>query len=176
MQEAAGIARPVDTIDGSRNLNDCFTAMLQEFDEPCRMGLYTYFGYATMASRGNELGLKNTVFAGEDTITSANDVQGVLLGLYRNQIARAQGGQNILSVGRTIRDNDGIPAGVTSGQAAHYIGENDVMHNDAGVIYGNHGAYALTILSKDAGSWDKVAELARKIEALKAVKVPTDAR
>lgn len=176
MQQAAGIARPVDIVDGSRNLNDCFTAMIQNFDEQCRTGLYSYFGYATLASRGSELNLKNTVFAGEDTKTSANDIQGVLVGLYKGQIAKTQGGQNILSTARTVSDNDGIPAGVTSGQAAHYIGENDTSYNDAAVIYGNHGAYALTVLTKDAGSWDVVAGLAKKIEALKAVKVPAGAR
>lgn len=176
MQQAAGVARPVDIVDGSRNLNDCFTAMIQNFDEQCRTGLYTYFGYATLASRGSELGLKNTVFAGEGTKTTANDIQGVLVGLYKGQVAKSQGGQNILAAARTIRDNDGIPAGVTSGQTAHYIGQNDTAYNDAAVVYGNHGAYALTVLSQDTGSWDVIAGLAKKIEALKAVKVPADAR
>jgi len=177
MEEYAGTARPVDKISGDTNATDCFKDMLQKFDEGCRIGFYNYFGHATLTARAKGLGLTNTVFAGEDSQTSANDVQKLLVGLYKNQIARIEGGQKILSTMRAIRENDGIPAGAGAGQISHVIGESETTHNDAGVIYStNYGAYALTVLTDNTTSWDKVSGLVKKIQALKAVKIPPDAR
>lgn len=176
MEEYSGKARPVDIISGDTNAADCLKDMLQKFDEGCRVGFYNYFGYATIASRAAGLGLNKTKFIGEDTTTSANDLQKVMVGLYKNQIARIEGGQKILSALRAVRENDGIPAGAGTGQVSHVTGENDTMHNDAALVYStNYGAYALTVMS-DGASWDKVAGLTKKIQALKAVKVPKDAR
>lgn len=178
VEEAAGVARPVDVISSGTNAVECFKLMLQEFNQGCREGFYNFFGHAKLTSRAAGLGLKNTVFAGNDTVTSANDVQSVMVGLYKNQIARTEGGQKVLSAIRTNRDNDGIPAGVTTGgQFSHVIGDADKVHNDAAIVYSNnYGAYALTVLSKDTDKWDKVSGLVKKIQALKAVKVPKDAR
>ncbi len=177
MEEAAGTARPVDIIDDGRNKTECFKDMLLLADEGCRLGYYKYFGYAKLASRGKELGLTNTVFAGEDTVTSANDVQKVLVGLYKNQVAREQGGTKILSTLRSATGgNEGISEGASSGQVVHVLGDVGTSHNDGAIVYSNKGVYALTILTKDGSSWDKVAGLAKKIESLKAVKVPKDAR
>lgn len=176
MEEFAGTARPVDIIDDGRNVTDCFKEMLQDFDEGCRRGFYNYFGHAKLTARAKQLGLKNTVFASEDTVTSANDLQLLLVGLYENKIGRAEGGQKILSTIRSIRDNDGTPKGV-NGQVSHVIGESSATFNDAGIIYStNRGAYALSVLTKDGSSWEKIAELTKKIEAIKAMKIPKDAR
>ncbi|MFA5172704.1 MAG: serine hydrolase [Sulfuriferula sp.] len=176
MQEYAGIARPVDKISGDTNAVDCFKDMLQKFDEGCRTGFYDYFGFATIKSRGAGLGLTNTVFAREDTLTSANDLQKVMIGLYKNQIGRIEGAQKILSTLRLNLSKEGIPAGAGTGQISHTIGETTTVHNDTAIVYSNnYGAYALTVLS-DGASWDKVAGLAQKIQTLKAVKVPKDAR
>jgi len=176
MEEYAGNTRPVDIISGNTNATECFKAMLQRFDEGCRKGFYDHFGFETITSRGKTIGLTNTTFAGEDTVTSANDVQKLMIGLFRNQIGRVEGGQRILSTMQTVRASDGIPAGAGSGQTAHAIGETDTVHNDTAIIYSsNYGAYALTVLS-DGASWDNVAGLAKKVQALKAVKIPKDAR
>lgn len=176
MQEYAGIARPVDKISGDTNAIDCFKYMFQRFDEGCTKGFYNYFGFATLTSHGKDLGLTNTVFAGDGTLTSANDLQKVMIGLYKNQIGRLEGAQKILSTMRSVRDSDGIPAGAGSGEISHAIGETDTVHNDTAIVYSNnYGAYALTVLS-DGSSWDKVAGLAKKIQALKTVKIPASAR
>lgn len=177
MQKSAGVARPVDTISGSTTATDCFTVMIQQADPGCTKGFYSYFGYAQLASRGQELGLKNTVFAGDDTLTSAGDLQKVMVGLFKDQIARSQDGESILSAARAGRNNDGIPVGAGSNaRITHLTGESGDVHNDTAIVYdSNYGAYALTVMS-DGSSWDKVADLAKKIETLKAVKVPLDAR
>jgi beta-lactamase class A len=177
MEEDAGTSRPVDIIDDGRNATDCFKDMLQNFDEGCRTGFYDHFGYAKLTSRAKQLGLKNTVFAGEQTLTSANDLRLLLAGLSKGDIARLEGGSKILSTIRSVRDNDGIPKGISSGQTTHAIGESDVVFNDAGIINStNKGSYVLTVLTKDGSSWEKIAELTKKIEAIKAMKIPKDAR
>ena len=177
MEEYAGNKRPVDIVSGESSALDCFKDMLQKFDEGCRTGFYDHLGYATLASRGNGLGLNRTKFAGEETTTSANDIQKVMVGLFRNQIARVEGGQKILSAIRSVRANEGIPTGAGLGTTtSHIIGESDTIHNDTAIVYStNYGAYALTVLS-DGSSWDKVAGLTKKIQALKTVKIPKDAR
>jgi beta-lactamase class A len=176
MEEYAGKTRPVDIISGSTNVTECFKDMLQKFDEGCRTGFYEHFGYATLAARGAELGLTKTRFAGEETVTSANDLQKLMVGLFKGQTARIEGGQRILSAIRSVRSNEGIPAGAGTGQVSHVIGETNTVFNDTAIVYSsNYGAYALTVLSENT-SWEKVAGLAKKIQALKAVKIPKDAR
>lgn len=177
MEEKAGNTRPVDIISGDSSATECFKEMLQQFDDGCRKGFYDHFGYATIASRAAALGLAKTKFMGENTITSANDLHKVMVGLFNNQVAKTEGGSRILSTIKNVQDDNGIPAGVGSGagQIAHVIGETDTIHNDTAIIYSSKGTYVLTVMS-DGTSWDKVAGLAKKIQALKAVKVPKDAR
>jgi beta-lactamase class A len=175
MDKAAGSLRPAETIAGSRNVETCMKDMIIKQDDACRLGFYTRFGFAHTTARGAELGLQNTVFADKGGVTSANDLQKVMIGLYKNQIARIEGGQTLLSIARTIRSNDGIPAGISTGSVSHLVGEDDAeVRNDTAVVYSSKGVYILTVLS-DGSGWDKVASLAKKIEAFKQVKVPPNA-
>lgn len=178
MEEYAGNSRPVDRISGSIESAECFKLMLQRFDEGCRKGFYDHFRFATVNSYGNKLGLTNTSFSGEDTLTSANDLHKVILGLYKNEIAREEGGQKIISTSRQSLNNDGIPKGIDQTSVAHVIGEGNGVYNDTALVTGSkYGAFALTVMSSGEGtSWEKIAGLAKKIMDLKAVKVPKDAR
>lgn len=177
MDEYSGALRPVDKISGDTNVTECFKDMLEKFDEGCRTGFYNKFGFAKLTERAKGLGLTNTVFAGSDTVTSANDLQKVMVGLFKNQVARVENGQKILSTIRTTRADEGIPAGIGTGQISHVIGEADKIRNDTAIVYStNYGAYALTVLSTDTKSWDAIAGLTKKIQTLKAVKIPKDAR
>ncbi len=176
MEQHDGKTRPVDRISGETNALNCFKLMLQQFDQGCRDGFYAHFGHATLTSRGKELGLKNTIFADRDTQTSAADLQKVMVGLYKSQIARIEGGQKIISDSTTTRQNAGIPAGASVAEIAHIIGESDTIHHDTAIVFDtNYGTYVLTILS-DGSSWEKVADLAKKVAELKRVKMPPDAR
>jgi len=174
IQEYNKVSRPVDMVTSTEDEQTCFRLMLQQSDQDCTKGFYDFYGYATIAARGKDLGLQNTVFAGDNTVTSANDVQKVMVGLYNNQIGRTEGAQKIVNAIRQNTDGQGIPAGTTY-QVGHIIGETDTVHSDTAIVYDtSHGAYVLTILS-DGSSWDKVAGLEQKINALKAVKQPKDA-
>ncbi len=171
----AGLLRPAEKISGERNVDACFKDMYLKSDEGCRIGFYNRFGFEHITKRGQELGLKNTTFANKGGVTSANDLQNVLIGLHKNQVARVEGGQQLISVSRSIRSNDGIPKGLSSGEVSHFVGESEVVHNDAALVYSNKGLYALSIVS-DGSSWEKIADLTKKIQAFKQVKVPKDAR
>ena len=174
MEEKAGTIRPVDKISGDTNATTCLKEMIEETDEGCRRGFYDYFGYETLTRRAAELGLKNTVFAGEDTVTSANDLHTLIVGLYKNQIARLEGASKIMSALRANRTDDGIPSGLTRSQVANVIGGTETIHNDSAIVTtSDYGVFALTILS-DGSSWDKVSELSKKILDLKMVKVKSN--
>ena len=166
---------PAENIAGGKNPDTCLKDMIIRQDLACRTGFYNRLGFNSLTARGKDLGLTNTTFAEKSGITSANDLQKVLIGLYKNQIARVEGGQQLLSIGRGVRIEDGIPTGVTTGEVSHFVGESDVMHNDTAVVYSSKGVYVLTILSEGA-SWEKVVELTKKIEAFKQVKPPEGAR
>lgn len=177
MDEYAGITRPVDKISGTKDVSTCFKLMLQEFDEGCRKGFYDRFGFAKLKSYGGSLGLSNTVFNGEDTQTSANDLQKVMNGLKNGQIGRQEGGARIMSALQDVRDNAGIPKGTDDTRATHVIGEADMVFNDSAIVNSKYGDFILTIMSNGAGtSWEKVSGLAKKVLDLKAVKPPKDAR
>lgn len=179
MQQYANVVRPVDIVSGNNDNETCFKLMFQRFDKGCRTGLYDTLGYATLTSIGKNAGLKNTTFAGENTTTTVNDVHNLLINLYKNKVARVEGGQKILGVLRSIRENDGLPAGSGKGiEVTHVTGEADGVFNDSAVIYNtNYGAYAITVLSNGEGaSWEKLSLLAKKVIALKSVKIPKGAR
>lgn len=178
MEESAGRSRPVDIISGDQNATECLKNMFQRFDDGCRVGFYNKYGFATLTSYAKQLGLTGTTFAGEDTTTTANDVHKIVVDLYKNRVARLEGGQRVLSLLRGGRDNEGLPSTAKTTQVSHAIGESEKAFNDSAVIYStNHGAYALTVLSNgDGTSWEKIAELGKRILALKAVKIPKGAR
>lgn len=175
MERHSGALRSAETIAGDRKVEACLKDMYEKADEACRIGFYTRLGYNSLTQRGVELGLKNTVFADKTGVTSANDLHKVVVGIYKNQIARTEGGQQLLTLSRTIRANDGIPAGVTSGSISHFVGENETVFNDSAVVYSTKGVYVLTVVS-EGSSWEKIAELTKKIQAFKQMKIPKGAR
>ncbi len=175
MERYTNDLRANENIAGGRNPETCMNDMMQRADEACRIGFFTRLGYNKMVQRGNELGLKNTTFSNKDSSTTVEDVHKVMINLYKNQVGRTEGGQKILTLGRTTRITEGIPAGVKAGGVAHVVGEGGTSFNDAAVIYSTKGVYVLTVLTKDGSSWEKIAELTKKIEAFKQVKVPKGA-
>lgn len=170
-----GSLREADKIAGTRAVSTCMDDMIMKNDDACRLGFYTYFGFAATTARGNELGLKNTLFADKGGVTSAGDLHGVMTKLYASQIAKSQNGQSLLVIARKSQLSEGIPAGIETGQIANFVGENNTAHNNTAVVYSAKGTYILTVVS-DGSSWEKIAELTKKIQALKLVKIPDDAR
>lgn len=175
MDQYSGELRPAESIAGELNSEKCLAAMIQNGDEACRIGFFTRLGFNKISQRGAELGLKNTVFADKGGKTTAADLHAVTLAIYKNQVARAEGGQKILNLGRNVRSSDGIPAGLSKGTVSHVVGENETSHNDTAIVYSEKGVYALTVVS-EGSSWDKIAELTKKIQSFKQMKIPKGAR
>lgn len=178
MEEYARRSRPVDIISGDQTATECLKNMFQRFDDGCRVGFYNHFGFPMLTSYAKQFGLTGTTFASEDTTTTANDVHKIMVDLYKNRVARLEGGQRVLSLLRGGRDNEGLPATAKTSQVSHAIGESENVFNDTAIIYStNYGAYAVTVLSNGEGtSWEKIAELGKRILALKSVKIPKGAR
>ena len=58
-----------------------------------------------------------------------------------------------------------MPAGA-SGSVADKVGFLNGLLHDAAIVYSPKGDYALTVMS-DGSSWANIAEITRKIEALR---------
>lgn len=170
-----GQLRPAEKIADDRDVTTCLKDMYEKFDEDCRLGFYNRFGHKHITERGSELGLTGTVFAATEGVTSANDLNKTIVGIHTGKIARSEGSAELLSMSRNIRENEGIPAGISSGSAGHFVGENEIMHNDAAIVSTSRGVYSLVVLSQDS-SWEKIAALSKKIEDFKKVKIPASAR
>lgn len=175
MERATGTLRPVDKVAGTKDVDTCFDDMIIKGNNECRVGLYTTMGFARTTARGAQLGLKNTVFADRGGVTSANDLHSTLTKLFRGELAKTEKGPTLLSAASRAEMSEGIPAGHGKGEIALFSGENGTVHNQTAVVYSEKGTYILTVVS-DGSSWEKIAELTKKIQALKAVKVPDDAR
>jgi beta-lactamase class A len=175
MDRYSGEILPGESIAGGRSPEACYRDMIQRNDEACRLGFYNRLGFNKISQRGNELGLKNTIFANTGGKTSAGDLHNTIIGLYKNQIAKTEGGQTILTAGRSVRSSDGIPAGLEKGSISHFVGESETSRNDTAIVYSEKGVYALTVMS-EGSSWDKIKDLTKKIQAFKQMKIPKDAR
>jgi beta-lactamase class A len=58
----------------------------------------------------------------------------------------------------------GIPAGIPSKTVADKVGFMNGVLTDAGIVYGNTGAYVLIILT-DGYSWSSIAETAALVDS-----------
>lgn len=175
-EQKAGVIRPVEKIAGSKEVEECMDDMIEKSDTACREGFYKLMGHATTTARSKELGVTGTTFAGNKSTTTTNDLHKVTVGLQLNQIGRDIGAQSILNTMRTTLAKDGIPAGISKGRTAHIVGETGTTFVDTGAVYSAaRGDYVLTVMT-DGGSWEAIAELVKKIQALREVKMGANDR
>lgn len=160
-----------DKIVGTREVNQCLADMIERTDLACSNAFMSKIGHETMVSRGKELGLKNTTFAGMQTKTSTNDLALVLKNLFFTKVATSAGGGRIMGAMQNTRMSDAIPAGIAKGTVANVAGEAGKVHNDAAIIYSPKGVYVLAIQTEGASRAD-IAELTKKVEALHQISPP----
>jgi len=154
-------------VGGGRDLRQCFDDMIVKSDNYCAEQILKGIGYEKLTKEIRALGLSGSSgFLGDSPQTTAND-----LTFFMTRLARAQLGlkksSNDLFV-NTLKHNQyrsGIPAG-TSGTVADKVGFLNGLLHDAAIVYDSNGTYALTIMS-NGSSWGKIAELTKKIEALR---------
>lgn len=154
-------------IASGRNLATCFDDMIVKSDNACAEALLKKLGYSQLTKDINALGLGSSGFvAGDTPHTTAAD-----LGLF---LSKLQGGSlpiksdsrsRLLDAMKRNVYRQGIPAGA-SGQTADKVGFLWGLLHDAAIVYSPKGTYVLVIMT-DGSSWASIAELTKKIEALR---------
>ncbi|MDP4160106.1 MAG: serine hydrolase [Bacillota bacterium] len=87
---------------------------------------------------------------GKDNMTSVDDLCSILLKIYQNQCLGEKFDQKMIEVLKQQENNTKIPSLLPSDTVvAHKTGELDRVENDVGIIFSNHGAYVLCILSNE---------------------------
>lgn len=160
-----------DKIVDNRLTNQCFSDMIERTDTKCSEAFMSKIGHETLVKRGQEIGLKNTIFAQTETKTSTNDLVGMLESLFRAKYATTVGGSRVLTAMQNTRMRDAIPAGISKGAVANIAGEAGTIHNDAAIVYSPKGVFLLAVMSDGAGRKD-IADLAKKIDGLHSIAPP----
>jgi beta-lactamase class A len=164
----AGVWQWSDPIQGGRNLERCFDDMIVKSDNACAEAMLQKIGFREITSEIQALGLKNSTFLkGDMPQTTAGDLSNFMAILNAGQMLSQQSSRDRLldAMKRNIY-RKGIPVGA-SGQVADKVGFLNGLFHDVAIVYSPAGTYALTIMS-DGSSWDAIADLTRKIEALRA--------
>lgn len=155
-----------DQVTGGQNLTTCFDKMIVNSDNACAEALYSKIGYQTVINEARALGLKNTSLDREAQKTSAEDLATFLGSVYSGTIdINAENRSRLVDAMKRNVYRKGVPAG-SSGLVADKVGFLNALLHDASLVYSPKGDYVLVIMS-DGSSWDKIAELTRKIESIR---------
>ena len=156
-------------IAGGRNLSTCFDDMIVKSDNACAEALLTKIGFSTITSEAREIGCTSTTFLNKDGIkTTPADLSLFLAQLRMGQILTQQTSRDRLldAMARNVY-RKGIPAGLSGITVADKVGFMDGLLHDASIVYSPTGNYVLVIMT-DGSSWSAIADLAAKIQALRA--------
>jgi beta-lactamase class A len=157
-----------DMIQGGRNLDRCFDDMIVKSDNACAEAMLQKIGFREVTSEIQALGMRNSTFLkGDSPQTTAGDLSNFLAILNANQMLSQQASRDrLVSAMKRNVYRQGIPAGA-SGQVADKVGFLNGLLHDAAIVYSPSGTYVLTIMS-DGSSWATIADLTKKIEALRS--------
>jgi beta-lactamase class A len=153
-------------IAGGRNLSTCFDDMIVKSDNPCAEALIKKIGGKALNEDIRSLGLTNTAFRADNNVTTANDLAKYLTQLERGSMPiKPENRERLLGAMKRNVYRQGVPAGA-SGQVADKVGFLWGLLHDATIVYSPKGTYVLVVLT-DGSSWGSIADLTRKIEALR---------
>lgn len=155
-------------VHGGRDMAKCLDDMIVKSDNPCGEVLLDKIGFKTLTSELKAIGLTGSSFtcACGFPVTTANDLVRFNGALHAGQLLNAENTNKLLGMMKRNIYRQGIPKGA-SGQTADKVGFLEGFLHDAAIVYSPRGTYALTILT-EGSSWANMAELTRKIEALRA--------
>ncbi len=155
-----------DQTHGGRDLAKCFDDMLVVSDNECAHAMLNRIGFTNITNEARAIGSSNTSFLGDNIVTTADDLNVLLVSLYNGQILSKQSNRDLLI--NTMKRNiyrQGIPKG-TGLVVADKVGFLwDLLH-DAAIVYSPTGNYVLTIMTEGA-SWSNIAELSAQLENLR---------
>jgi len=155
-----------DQIQGGRDLAKCFDDMLVVSDNDCAHAMLTKIGFTNITNEARAIGCSNTSFLGDNIVTTADDLNVLLVSLYNGQILSKQSNRDLLI--NTMKRNiyrQGIPKG-TGLTVADKVGFLWALLHDAAIVYSPTGNYVLTIMT-DGASWANIAELSAQLENLR---------
>lgn len=158
-----------DAVVGGRNLAKCFDDMIVLSDNPCPMELVKRIGPSAVHKDMKELGLQFTSFVDANSFKmTAGDLAQFAAMLEARQLPISRDHQDkLLDAMKRNVHRKGIPAG-SKGKVADKVGFIEDYLHDVGVVYdAPGGTYVLAVLTKGS-SWADIAELTRRIEALRA--------
>lgn len=155
-----------DHVVSGQNVTTCFNKMISNSDNPCAEALYKRIGYQTAINEVRALGLHNTVLDNDGQKTTAGDLAIFLGALQTGTIDISAASRNrLLDAMKQNVFRNGIPAGIDA-LVANKVGFLNGLLHDAAIVYSPKGTYVLVVMS-DGSSWGAIAELTKKIEALR---------
>lgn len=153
-------------IASGRDLAKCFDDMIVKSDNACAEALIKKIGAKDLNADIKSLGLGNTGFRADDNLTTAGDLANYLTQLEKGTMPiKPENRERLLGAMKRSVYRQGVPAGA-SGQVADKVGFLEGLIHDATIVYSPKGTYVLVVLT-DGSSWAKIADLTRKIEALR---------
>lgn len=156
-----------DQIQGGRDAARCFDDMIVKSDNPCAESFLQKIGFRTATDEARGLGLQQTTFLqGDRPLTSARDLTTFLGTLASGQMLESSSRARFVDALKRNMYRQGIPAGASGMVVADKVGFLDKLLHDAAIIYSPKGTYVLAIMS-DGSSWGAIADLTKKIEALR---------
>lgn len=157
-----------DQITDDKDLTTCFDDMIVYSDNACAEAMLTKIGHANVTNEANAIGCVSTSFLGGDGIkTTPADLALFLAELQNGQILNQSSTTRLIDAMKRNVYRDGIPAGISGATVADKVGFLDGLLHDASIVYSPTGTYVLVIMT-DGSSWDNIADLAGRIEALRA--------
>lgn len=155
-----------ENIASGRNLSTCFDDMIARSDNPCAEALIKKIGAKGLNADIQSLGLTSSAFRADNNVTTSDDLANYLTQLERGTMPlKPESRQRLLAAMKQNIYRQGVPAGA-SGQTADKVGFLWGLLHDATIVYSPKGTYVLTVMT-DGSSWAAIADLTRKIEALR---------
>lgn len=155
-----------DKIVGGRDLSTCFDDMIVKSDNPCAEALLEKIGRKKLDEDLRSIGLTSSTFRAKSNQTTASELATFLTKLQNSDLPiKTASRDRLLSAMKRQIHRQGVPAG-TSGTVADKVGFLQGLLHDAAIVYSPKGTYVLVILSDDS-TWANIAELTKKIEALR---------
>ncbi len=153
-------------IASGRNLATCFDDMIVKSDNACAEALIKKITAAGLNADIKSIGLGATAFRSDNNVTTPNDLANYLTQLEKGQLPiKPESRARLLDAMKRNVYRRGVPAGA-SGQTADKVGFLWALLHDAAIVYSPKGTYVLVVMS-DGSSWEAIADLTRKIEALR---------